>query len=271
MSEKKPKHGSHFGMVPIPDLNVDPDAQRKASPAWVKAHVAEFDVDQLGYIVVNRRDDGKLYIVDGQNRVELMRAVGWGDQKIHAEIFNGLSQADEAELFIARDDRRSIRAFDKFRISITAGKPVPCEIARIVKACGLTLSDSPGDGNVSAVVALEKVYTGGGIASPQEGVTALRRTLEVLRLAWGKNSYAFNGAIIHGMGLVQLRHNGTLDQAGLAAALAPFKGGPAGLLGTARAFKEVSGRPIHHAVASIIVEQYNKRRRSGKLEPWEAA
>ena len=34
-----------------------------------------------------------------------MRAVGWGDQRIHAEVFDGLNQAEEAELFNARNDR----------------------------------------------------------------------------------------------------------------------------------------------------------------------
>jgi hypothetical protein len=267
----KGKNASHFGMVNIADLNIDPQVQRKLSPPWVKAHTADFDVDLLGYIVVNRRADGKLYVVDGQHRTELMRKVGWGDQKIHAEIFDDLDLTEEARLFLARNDRRAVRAFDTFRIAVVAGEPVPCDIVRIVKSAGLVLSDAASDGHIAAVAALERVYNGAGIASPQEGAHALRRTLDTLKNAWGKSAAAFNGDVLAGMGLVQLRYNGSLDQPGLASAMAPFKGGPAGLLGTARALKEVTGRSVRHSVASIIVETYNKRRRTGKLDPWEAA
>ena len=128
---------STFRMVALADLNIDPEAQRPLSPAWVKTRVPIFNADQLGHIVVNKRANGKFYIVDGQHRVELMRAVGWGDQQIHAEVFEGLTQAQEAALFNARNDRKAVRRFDKFRISITAGDSDAIEINKIALEHGL--------------------------------------------------------------------------------------------------------------------------------------
>lgn len=270
-STTKPvRHASKFGSVLVSDLNIDPEAQRKLSSAWVKAHIDEFDVDQLGYIVVNRREDDKMYVVDGQHRVELMRAVGWGDQLIHAEMFSGLSQREEAELFNARNDRRAVRKFDHFRIAATAGDEMACEIYDIVQSVGLTISDQQTDGSVAAVDKLEKIYNGAGITSVREGKNALSRTLAVIKSAWGNSSAGFNGALLHGIGLVQLRYNGAIDQKALATKLAPIKGGAPGLLGNARALREMSGRPVHHCVASIVVDVYNKGRRTGKLDDWEA-
>lgn len=267
---KPVRHASKFGSVLVSDLNIDPEAQRKLSSAWVKAHVDEFDVDQLGYIVVNRREDDKMYVVDGQHRVELMRAVGWGDQLIHAEMFSGLSQREEAELFNARNDRRAVRKFDHFRIAATAGDEMACEIYAIVQSVGLSISDQQTDGSVAAVDKLEKIYNGAGITSVREGKNALSRTLAVIKSAWGNSSAGFNGALLHGIGLVQLRYNGAIDQKALATKLAPIKGGAPGLLGNARALREMSGRPVHHCVASIVVDVYNKGRRTGKLDDWEA-
>jgi hypothetical protein len=74
-----------------------------------------------------------------------------------------------------------------------------------------------------------------------------------------------------GLGMVQLRYNGAIDQKAMATKLAPVKGGAPGLLGNARALHEMSGRPVHHCVASIIVDIYNKGRRTDKLEEWEVA
>ena len=270
-SPNKPgRHASKFGAVLVSELNIDPAAQRKLSMHWVKDHVDEFDVDQLGYIVVNRRADGKWYVVDGQHRTELMRAVGWGDQRIHAELFEGLTQREEAELFNARNDRRALRKFDHFRISVTAGDERATDISGIVAAAGLSITDQQTDGGVTAVDKLEKIYEGGGITSVREGRAALQRTLIAIKHAWGTSPAGFNGAILHGLGLVQLRYNGAIDQKALATKLGPVKGGAPGLLGNARALREMSGRPVHHCVASIVVDLYNKGRRAGKLDDWEA-
>lgn len=270
-ANKPGRHASKFGAVLVSELNIDPEAQRKLSRDWVNKHIDLFDVDQLGYIVVNRRDDGKWYVVDGQHRVELMRAVNWGDQRIHAELFDGLTQREEAELFNARNDRRAVRRFDHFRISVTAGDEQACDITNIVQAAGLCITDQQHDGGISAVDKLEKIYEGGGITSAREGRTALSRTLMTIKHAWGTSPAGFNGTLIHGIGMVQLRYNGEIDQKALATMLGPVKGGAPGLLGNARALREMSGRPTHHCVASIVVDLYNKRRRTGKLDDWESS
>lgn len=270
-ANKAGRQGSKFGTVLVSDLNIDRNAQRKLSMQWVNAHVEGFDVDQLGYIVVNRRANGKLYVVDGQHRVELIRAVGWGDQKVHAELFEGLNQREEAELFEARNDRRAVRKFDRFRISVTAGDAAATEITKTVESVGLCVSDQKVDGAITAVDKLEKIYEGCGITSVKEGRGALARTLKTIKDAWGTSPAGFNGVILHGLGMVQLRYNGQIDQTALATKLAPVKGGAPGMLGNARVMSEMSGRPVHHCVAAIIVDLYNRRRHTGKLDDWEVA
>lgn len=267
---KAAKNASKFGMVLIPELKIDQEAQRKLSVPWVKAHAQEFDVDQLGYIVVNRRADGNLYVVDGQHRVELMRAVGWGDQKIHAEIFEGLSQPDEAELFNARNDRRAVRLFDKFRISVVARDPEAIGITNIVHRCGLVISDQASDGNVVAVAALQRIYRGGRIAGEKEGAQALFMALTTLRDAFGKIAASFHGELIEAIGLIYLRYGKAVDQKTLVKKLSPISAGAPGLIGKGRSMKEMRGKSLAHNIASIVVSQYNKGARTGKLESWDA-
>jgi hypothetical protein len=256
--------------VNISELRIDPEAQRRLDPNWVKAHVSKFDPDQLGYIVVNKRADGKLYVIDGQHRVELLRAVGWGDQSIQCECFDGQTQANEAALFLRRNDRKSVRTFDKFRVSVTSGDDMHTDIDRIVRHQGLTVSDQCLEGHVVAVAALQRVYSGAGIGSAKEGPAALARTLKTIQRAWGKGASGFQGHLISGLGMVQLRYNGKLDQEALAEKLAPFPGGAPGLLGKAKAIQDMRGRPLHHCVASVIVDTYNKGRRVGKVQDWWA-
>ena len=268
--QDKPRGNSSFHMVPIGDLHVDPEAQRPLAPAWVKARVPLFDVDQLGYIVVNKRANGKLYLVDGQHRVELMRAVGWADQTVHAEVFEGLSQAEEAALFNARNDRKAVTLYNRFRVSVTAGDHDAKEIDRIVREHGLVVSDQLRDGHICAVEALQRVYYGSGIASAKEGPTALGKALDVLIQSWGKQASSVNGKVVQALGMVFLRYDGAIHEKELIKKLAPVPGGAPGLLSRGKALQELRGRPLHHCIASIVTDLYNKGRKTGKLDAWES-
>lgn len=267
---KHTEHTSKFGMVPIASLNVDPEAQRPVSMSWVKARTHNFDPDQVGYILVNKRPNGKTYIVDGQHRVELMRAIGWSDQNIPAEVFDGLTQAQEAKLFNARNDRKSVTPYHKFRISVTAGDPEACDIDRIVRAHGLIVTDKSDDGNISAVASLQRVYRGAGLTSAKEGPAALGKSLTTLVQSWGRQSSSVNGEVIQGLGMLFLRYNGSINEKDLVKKLAPFPGGAPGVLGKGRAIRELRGRPVAHCIASLVVDIYNKGRKNGKLDAWES-
>lgn len=268
---KKPvSHSSSFKTVLVSDLVIDPEAQRKLSPIWVKEHVPVFDVDQLGYIVINIRADGHKYVVDGMHRVALMRAVNWGDQNIHAEVFEGMTQAEEAKLFNARNDRRAVRLYDKFRIGVVAGNRRETSIQRIVNHAGLQISDQSRDGHITAVAALETIYSGANMKSELEGAAALTRTLRTLVKAWDNSAAAFTSKVLLGVGMVQLRYNGLLDQDALSSKLSTFKGGASGLLGSAKYLADASGKPLHSCLASVVVDHYNKGRRTGKIDEWSS-
>jgi hypothetical protein len=262
-------HASAVQWLAIEDLRIDPEAQRDLRVSWVKQHVQKFDADQLGYIVVNIRRDGHHYVIDGQHRVELLRAVGWGDQKVSCEVFTGLSQKEEAALFLSRNDRLAVRTFDKFRVRITAGEPVATDINRIVLAASLSLAQATtGSGHVSAVTALERIYRGGGIAGAKDGASVLARTLRTIEQAWGRESTNFEGQVIEGVGLTLTRYGTKLEQAGLVSKLSKIGGGAAGLIGKARGMRDMRGGTVAYCIAGLIVERYNRGRRGGKLDGW---
>lgn len=261
-------HSSRIEWVLLSELRIDPEAQRALNKPWVKQRVSQFDADQLGYMVVNRRKDGHLYIIDGQHRAELLRAVGWGNQKVACELFDGLTQKEEAALFIARNTRINVRTFDKFRVRVTAGEPTAVDIHRIVLDCGLALSQQiKGEGQVNAVASLERIYRGAGITSGKNGAAVLSRALRTIQSAWGRESANFEGAIVEGVGLVLTRYN-KIDAGILAAKLGKFAGGAAGLRNKARQAREVHGGTLSRCIAGLIVERYNRGKSSAKLESW---
>jgi hypothetical protein len=256
---------SRIVKVNVSELHIDPAMQRRLNRHWVEAHVALFDPEKLGRIVVSRRADGKLYIVDGQHRVELLRAIGYGDQDIEAELFEGLTRQGEADLFLARNDRIAVKTFDKFRLRIEAGDPAAVGVANVLKGLGLSLSSSREVGTVTAVAALEFVYTGARITSDVLGPAVLKTTLEIILKAWGRDAKNFEGAIISGLGIVVLRFGTVIDLGTLIDKLSKTPG-PNWLQGRAKAMAAVVRGKAANAMARVIVDEvYNVGRRAGKL------
>jgi hypothetical protein len=241
--------------VRVADLRVSDEAQRSFDPGQAEQIAAEFDPDAMGYPVVNHRD-GAYWIVDGQHRVAALNLLGWDqDQSIECEVYEGLSVADEAELFLRRDKRRAINAFEKFRIGVVAERPTEVKINDIVEAVGLHASRQRGSGNILAVKALRRVYDLGG-------EEVLAQTLVVLRDTFGDPGYG--ASYLVGLGLVLNRYGSRLDLAHLKDRLLGLRGGPIQLNNKARQIQAQTGLGISLCYAAAYVEIYNGGGRGGK-------
>lgn len=246
-------------------LRVDPELQRPLDEGWVEKHRGEFDADKLGHPVVSLRQDGHHYVIDGQGRCALLRAVGWGDQHILCEVYEGLTTQQEAIIFLGRNDTRHVVTFDKFRLRIQAGDPVACDINRIVNASGMGIHKSAGSGRLSAVAALEKVYSLPG----GEGASALMCVLRIIQAAWGRETKNFDGQVIQGLGAFLAKYGENVEEDSLVGVLAKFPGGASGLIGKAKSMHELRGGKVFLCVGGVIADAYNLRKGGrGKLGAW---
>lgn len=268
MATKHSFSAGKLAVVCVADLRIDEGIQRRLTPTWIKRHVPIFDAKSIGKICVSRRADGGLYVIDGQHRTGLLRAVGYSDKSIEVELFEGMTRADEAALFKSRNDRRSVRAFDIFKSSVVAEDTSAAAIVSIVRSHGLSISDQKRDGTISAVKSLEFVFSGANVVGAPEGAKALDKTIGTIKAAWGSATAGFDGLIISGIGLVYLRYADLIDQKALATRLSSIAGGPSALRSNAKALSAMNGRQFPRNVAQLVVDLYNQRRRSGCIENW---
>lgn len=83
-------------------------------------------------IMLSKRKNGSLYIIDGQHRVigAILAQVG----KVPARVIKGLSREQEANLFVdAQLQRKPIRALDRFRAKVIAKDPLFLSIKTITE------------------------------------------------------------------------------------------------------------------------------------------
>jgi len=238
------------GFVRLGDVMVNPVVQREFIPSKADAIAAEFDPEHFGTPVVNMRE-GRAWLIDGQHRCAALKiwlGEGWQDQHFEAEIYDDLTEAQEAETFLKRNNSTAVNAFNKFRIGVVAGREDEQIVAGIVLREGLTISrDRNAEGRVMAVGTLLRIYrrAGGGV---------LQRTLGIIRDAYG--TAGLDALVLAGMSFVVHRYD-KLNDAEMVHRLQNAYGGVGGMLAKAERARKETGNPKTGCVAAAIVDTYN--------------
>lgn len=103
--------------LPLSSLLIDPRVQRAWNQSWSATIARDFDPGKLGVIHVSLRKDGNHYIIDGQHRAkaaELWLGADCNGQKVECRVYEGLSLAEEAELFVALNTAKKVGAIAKY-------------------------------------------------------------------------------------------------------------------------------------------------------------
>jgi hypothetical protein len=238
--------------LPVDPLKVDFAYQRPLNRAKVREIVAEFKPSSLGTIHVSQRDDGSMWIVDGQTRVAAVQTKFTTPQTCRCLVYTGLSLAEEAELFYQLNSGKQVTQVYRFRARVLAGEAVASDIVAIAGKHGLSVGKGNG---LACVRALETIYKGLGKGS-RVGPQNLDYVLGIAVAAYGHGNMP-DSQVLMGVALLTERYWGAVDDARLVKKIANYPGGHAGLLGAARGRSPSSGGRIFTAVAEILLERYN--------------
>lgn len=243
-------------------MRVSENAQRPYRAAHAEAMAENFDLEAMGYPVLSYRD-GVYWIVDGQHRIRALEMAGFSDYKIECEVYRGLTEQEEALLFLVRDDRRAITPIDKFRIAVFGGREPESTINRIVERQGLRVSGSGSHtGAIQAANALMVTYE-------EVGAAKLGRTLHLLKESFEGEPKAFTASMIRAMSLVVYRYDKAMDDEHLIQALASMKGGVNQLEKHANVLNARMGQGKIACIAAAIVERNNDGTRGRRrLDIW---
>lgn len=249
--------------VPVGKMTTSRRVQRDLKMHRVDYLVANFDLDDFGQPVVSWRD-GHYYIIDGQHRIEALKlwlGKGWEIQKIECRVYQGLNEAEEADMFDRLNDVLIVSSFDKFKIRVTAGRDAESIIDKVVKSENLVISRDEIPGGVSAVGTLVRVFT-------RSDAEVLGRSLRIIRDAFG--DAGFKSQVIDGIGHLCQRYNGALDEKVAIEKLSETRGGVNGLLGKATVLHKQTGNSRAQCVAAAAVEIINAHRTTGtkRLPSW---
>lgn len=262
---KTPVPGKLFRDVMI----VDPEVQRTVDPNWVAIQLKEgFDPTGLGAITVSARKDGTYAVIDGQHRVELCKRADY-QQPLDCMIWKGLTQAQEAAMFLKLNKRRGVQPIARFLVRVKAGEETSVILTGLLAKYGWRVQATKSKGAFSAVSSFEHVYEGWGKV-PAKNLGACESVISTITGAWGLEAHGTRNEIITGLGRLFIRHGNKVDISKLVSELASTEGGPQVLVGSAKSLSRVSSGTVGDAMAAILVNLHNKGRRTEKhkLPSW---
>lgn len=262
---KASRKPSKIRPVPIQQMRIPPAlvTQREFRKAHGDRLAAELDLNKLGFPIINHRT-GIYWVLDGQHRIYALKANGFEKDVLDCEVYEELTDAEMADIFLGRDDRKSIPIYDKFHVACTAGRQRERDIQRAVESNGLTISRQREERGVAAVGALGKVYD-------RSGEIVLGQVARTIRNSFSGDLLGFDRAVIEGLGLVFNRYNGRTNEKDLASRLSSTQHGARGLLRKAETIRERTGNAKSQCVAAAVVDIYNKGigpRAKDRLPSW---
>lgn len=247
-------------------LTIDLRVQRVGDVNRQKKIAANFNAAALGEITVSRRDDGTNALLNGQNRVGAAGLAGYPGP-FRAEVHHGLTVQQEAELFILLNNFKAPTAVSKFLVRVTWEDPDAVGIKNVLDELGWRVDLAGADGCISAVDALESIYTtGAGVFKAGSYSNLLACTLGTVTQAWGHDQKGANGNLLKGVAQLYARFGSSVKTDKLIREMQRTP--PQTVISRARVLQGIQGGIVPAAVAKTLVGMHNKGLRANPLPEW---
>lgn len=166
------------------ELNIGKYQRQTLNESLIRSIEKDFDKHLFLPLLVGKRDDNSLWIIDGQHRYH--GAITVGMDKIACDVIPSTGHQFEADLFIKLQDKRTnIGACDKFAAAVEAEIPIALSLLAVVNEHGFRIPRSKGLGtgwpNINCVGSLQSHYK-------KYGAKILHRTLFVIEEAYPPRS-----------------------------------------------------------------------------------
>lgn len=257
-----------FEVLRIDDLKVDHSYQRDLDVNLVQKIARDYDIAAAGPLVVARRSDESLFIVNGQHRAAGAKTAG--EEEVIAQVIDltnvpvDEARRIEAELRLKGNMRRGDKIQERFRAQLAAGYKESLAIVEIAASFDTRINPWPdprhGINAVSTIEALYRKDRGGHLV----------RVLEFIREAFGNvdGPYA-TSALLSGVSWLLERHDNEIERKRMVERLGVE--GLDSLMRQARSHKAAMGGSLWMNVYRAMVAVYNERLPEAKRLAWRTS
>ncbi len=261
------------------EFSVDLKVQRMLNEARADKMAENFQPHALGLLTASKRTDGHIYVLDGSHRVSAARKAHY-EGLMACRLFENLTLAEEAALFLTLNSSRAVQAIDRFKVRITQGEPVATNINNVLKAYGLHVdwANNESLGVISAIGTLEKVYAGAGVREPGQYPELVDKVIRTLHRAYGEKAdrSVYSRVMLEGLGIFIATFGTRIDYDRLVYVLQGTVPRQIGVQTRSMRDAKIEGSGMGRNAAGVIHRLYNSRFRAKlpdfvEVEPRNAA
>lgn len=197
--------------MPVDDLLIDDRYQRGHNAAWIARTVTDFNMHLVGALIANRREDGRVYLIDGQQRRAVMMELGY--TTVPVLLYEGLTREQEAEIFHRINRARTkVAPWYDFRARLVARERFARAVDLAISEAGFYLGVSTDDRDViGAVRAVEGAFNYQTEQTPGGG-QALGLALGLIKKCWHGARHSLNSEILRGLPRFVAVYNNLYDE-----------------------------------------------------------
>jgi hypothetical protein len=245
------------------EFSVDLKVQRQLNEKRAHEIAEDLQPHALGLLIASKREDGHTYVLDGQTRISACRIANY-DGLLATRLFTGLTLKEEASLFLAHNNSRSVMAVDRFKVRITEEEPMALSINKVLKAYGLHVewANNESLGIISAIATLEKVYKGAGVRPEGEYPDLLDKVVRTLHRAYGERNdrATYSRVMMEGLGILIATFGSRINYDRLVYVLQGQV--PRQIAAQTRSLKDAKGGTLGVCASEVFHKHYNHRYKS---------
>lgn len=238
------------------DLTINPNAQRGLNMRRVREIVKDFDPLLVNPIKVSFRN-GRYYIIDGQHTLTALRVVNKGDCTVRCKVYYGLTETDEANLFIQQNGHSApVTTAEKLKVLYLQGDKDVLEFVRTTESVGISVGFNRGSARnrIAAVAAAYSIYK-------KLPYHLYIETLTLILDAWNGDHTSLQREILQGVSHVVEVYHGEFKPQEMAKRLSKVP--PAQIVREGRGIGSGSARIMY---AKAILRIYNTGRTTHRLD-----
>ena len=142
--------------------------------------------------LVSRRQDGTHFVIDGNGSNHWVEALFGADTRVPTIVFEGLSLADEATLYIKAQDSKAMTKQEIFKAEVASGEETTLLLIKIAAEYGFEI-DGKREAKHITKVPVQFVYDNFGDAG-------LRKTFEFVGANYAEDPESYNTGFFMGVG-----------------------------------------------------------------------
>jgi hypothetical protein len=256
--------------LPVNQLEIDRRVQRQGLNLTKVRRIAKnYNPAALGIVTVSFRKDRSYVVIDGGHRTEATRIVTDNTGTLVCHVFKDLTLAEEVQMFLDLNDTTQPPKIDKYLVLRSGEGPdadAARDIAELLGNYGWQISRVAANGNINAVDVVNRMYQ----LSQKMGSdpNLILMAIMTITKAWGNDRNGAQGPLFEALCRLYAEYGSKLDYDHLVDILKHYQGGPRSLIAEGQQLGAVRKMKTAMAIADIVVNTYNRGRRTKQLEAW---